>query len=137
VTDSDTAHEIPEFELPDWGTEGAPPAPPSEPGDSPVRPPAREIALEVEPEIVLSTAGLVSGWATAHVLDIATGVGFADKDDPVRSTAKATSRAFDALRQAARAMEADAVVEVRLSIIAKKAGVTVTAYGTAVLAPRP
>lgn len=137
MTDPDTAHEIPEFELPDWGTDGAPPAPSAEPGDSSERPTAREIALEVEPEIVLSTAGLVSRWATAHVIDIATGVGFADKDDPVRSTAKATSRAFDALRQAARAMDADAVVEVRLSTVAKKGGVTVTAYGTAVRESRP
>ena len=50
MTDPDTAHEIPEFELPDWGTDGAPPAPSAEPGDSSERPTAREIALEVEPE---------------------------------------------------------------------------------------
>lgn len=137
MTEPDAAPEIPEFALPDWGTEGAPPPPAlgAEDGPSEESTPAREITLEVETAPILSTGGLPSGWTITEVLDIVTGVGFAGKDDPAATAERAVTTAIGDLRSSATGLGADAVVDVRLAMIGTKA-LTVTAYGTAVRADR-
>jgi uncharacterized protein YbjQ (UPF0145 family) len=141
VTEPDAAAEIPEFALPDWGTEGAPPPPALEAEDGPPEAsiPAREITLEVETTPVLSTAGLPAGWTVTETVDLVWAVGSAKEDETATATATelAIDRALDNLRVEAARRTADAIVEVRLEPIGRKRTVTVIAYGTAVRTSRP
>jgi uncharacterized protein YbjQ (UPF0145 family) len=139
VTEPDAAPEIPEFALPDWGTEGAPPPPAlgAEDGPSEESTPAREITLEVETSTVLSTAGLPTGWTVTETLDLVWAVGSAKEDEQATATEQAIDRALDGLRAEADRRKADAVVEVRLVPGGRKRTVTVIAYGTAVRTSRP
>ncbi len=138
MTDSDASAEIPEFALPEWGTEGAPPPPAigTDDAQSATTLPTREISLEVETAPLLSTAGLPTGWTMIDVLDLVWGVGSAERDDPASAAEHAVNMAIKSLRTSAAGLGADAVVEVRLAMTGKKA-LTATAYGTAVRAGRP
>lgn len=120
---------VPEFTLPDWGTEGAPPPPPVEPD-----PELDDEAIEIEVERpVLVTAGhLPARWDIHTVHGLVTAHGKSEKDDPTDSVANATAKAVSALRDAASAMGANAVTDVSIVVSGRKSKTVVTAWGTAV-----
>lgn len=120
---------VPEFTLPDWGTEGAPSPPPVEPD-----PELDDDAIEIEVERpVLVTAGqLPARWDIHTVHGLVTAHGKSEKDDPTDSVSNATAKAVSALRDAASAMGANAVTDVSITVSGRKSKTVVTAWGTAV-----
>lgn len=135
MSDPETAAEIPEFELPEWGTEGAPPHPPfpDDPGaDTEVAGETREIAIEVEYDVTVTTTSLPQGWRITEVLGLVTGEASSDKDDPAKAAAKAKGKAVETATEAARALGANAITGLRLEMTSAKGAIAVIAYGTAV-----
>ena len=117
--------ETAEFELPDWGTGGAP-----------------EVSLDAlaEVEVRLEARPLVTTVAAPHGVTIRQTLGFvsgqgSSKDQSSdAAAAEARVRALAALADNALAMGADAVVGTRLIVTQRKDRAMVVAYGTAVRA---
>ncbi len=120
---------VPEFTLPDWGTEGAPPPPPVQPD-----PELDDDAIEIEVERpVLVTAGhLPDRWEVQTVHGLVAAHGKSDKDDPTDSVSSATAKAMSALRDAASDMGANAVTDVSITVCGRESTTVVTVWGTAV-----
>ena len=122
---------VPEFTLPDWGTEGAPPEPtvPDEP-DGPHASPKIEISVE---RPLLVTAGpLPARWDVTTIHGLVTGFGKSDKEDHLDAVQAATAKAVDDLRDQAGRLGATGVIEVSLTVSGRKARTVVIAAGTAV-----
>lgn len=136
VARSDQSHEpeIPPFQLPEWGTDGAPPLPPSD--ESAVSEEAGHISTTAPPggtRPILATTELPPRWRSASLVGVITAEGTASTDTDLTATAaSATAAALEALEREARAQAADAVVGVRLSVLSRKRQIVVVAYGTAV-----
>lgn len=120
---------VPEFSLPDWGTEGAPPPPPipDEGTDDPA-----PIEISVERPLLVVAGPLPDRWKahTLHGLVFATAK--SDKDDRDAAVDSATDKALGTLRERAAALEANAVTDVKIEVDEKKSKVRVTVWGTAV-----
>jgi hypothetical protein len=124
---------VPEFHLPDWGTEGAPPIPAVPPDEGP--PPREdrdEVEISVERSMLLTTGPLPLRWQIDTVHGLVTAHGQGDEDDFEIAVRAATDKALADLQEAARGMDASAVTDIRLTATAKKSKVVVTATGTAV-----
>lgn len=119
---------VPEFTLPEWGTEGAPPPPPV-PIEEPVDP---GIEIAVERPIVVVAGQLPAGWDVHTVHGLVTAHARSDKDETHDAAASATSKAVSALRDAAAEVGANAVTDVSLTVSHRKSRTVVTAWGTAV-----
>lgn len=120
---------VPEFTLPDWGTDGAPPPPPVE------NDPDLEfdgVEIEVERPVVLSAGPLPARWDVHTVHGLVTAHGKSDKDDQADAVSNATTKAVAALRAAAAELGANAVTHVALTVSGRKSKTVVTAWGTAV-----
>jgi uncharacterized protein YbjQ (UPF0145 family) len=117
---------VPEFRLPAWGTEGAPPPPVLE-GDF-----EAEIEIRVEAPVIVVTTALPDRWTTETIHGVVTGQGASDEGDPAAAIETATALALSALETAAGDRGANAVTGVRLTTTRKKSTVAVLAYGTAV-----
>jgi hypothetical protein len=120
---------VPEFSLPDWGTEGAPPPPPI--ADEGMDDPA-QIEISVERPMLVVAGPLPDRWKahTLHGLVFATAK--SDKDDRATAVESAIDKALGTLRERASALEANAVTDVKIEVEEKKSRVRVIVWGTAV-----
>lgn len=117
---------IPEFTLPEWGTDGAPPPPPMPPD------PPGDIEIEVERPVLVVAGRLPTGWDIHTVHGLVSAHGTSDKDGADEATAAATAKATAELRHQAAALGANAVTDVGLTTSHRKSRTVVTAWGTAV-----
>lgn len=122
---------VPEFSLPDWGTEGAPPEP-SVPHDAESDAGRGSIEIAVERPILLTAGALPSRWDVRTVHGLVTGFGKSEKDNHLDAVQSATTKALDDLSEKARTMGANAVADVDVSVSERKSKIVVTAWGTAV-----
>ncbi|MDX1449719.1 MAG: heavy metal-binding domain-containing protein [Acidimicrobiia bacterium] len=122
---------VPEFTLPDWGTDGAPP-PPAVDDESPADDTVDEIEIEVERPILLTAGSLPARWDIHTVHGLVTAHAKSEKDDPADSAASATAKAVAELREAAATMGANAVTHVSVTVGGRKSKTVVTMWGTAV-----
>lgn len=127
---------LPEFHLPDWGTEGAPPEPAVTEEDPAVVGRAhaadQEVAITVERPVLLTAGSPPIPWQVETVHGLLIGHGESDDDDLTAAVEAGTARALAALEQAAAGLDASAVTDVRLVTTTRKGKVVVTATGTAV-----
>lgn len=122
------ADETPEFELPDWGTQGAP-----EVSLDPEHLDEVEVLLESRP--LITTVAAPQGVTIRQTLGFVSGQGSSKDQSSDAAAAEARVRALAALADNAVAMGADAVVGTRLIVTQRKDRAMVVAYGTAVRAP--
>ena len=122
---------VPEFNLPDWGTEGAPPEPavPDEGTDEAV---PDQIEISVERSILLTAGPLPPRWEVRTVHGLVTGHAKSDKDDHVAAVESATSKAMAELSRRAVEMGANAVTDVTVTTTGRKSRVVATVWGTAI-----
>ena len=126
--DQDNHEEIPSFQLPDWGTEGAPPPPPDSPELEPDGP---TVTVEVDHSLLAFTGTTPPGWTVEGVLGLVAGEGASDKSQPTKAASAARKMAVQNLETEARALGANAIGGVEIALTAKKSRTTVIAYGTA------
>ena len=126
-------HDSESFDLPDWGTEGAPPPPPPDTDlDDAVEP--ADLFLDVTPELIRTTTQLPSGYRVRNVIGLASAEGIATVTDDVTfaaALAMAKAAALDRLSSEASTSGATAVVGIRLTVATRLNDVVVIAYGTA------
>lgn len=117
--------EVPSFHLPEWGTEGAPPPPTSEPSQP---------ATSQQPSLLVTTTDQVPGRTVHSFLGLVVGeaVGEANAEELQAVVETARGRALERMRDRAAMAGAHAVVGVRLGVTLRKRTVLVTAVGTAV-----
>lgn len=127
-----TEHEP--FQLPDWGTEGAPElaqppenAPGREEPDGEIMPMANERSA---PNVTLTTTDSVPGASIVRPLRVVTATVETTHEDGFAGLDQAVSTAL--ARLAARAEGAGAIVGIGISVSASRKRATVIAYGTAV-----
>ncbi len=123
---------LPEFHLPDWGTEGAPPEPAVAEDEAFAPVATSEIEISVERSMLLTSGPLPLRWQVETIHGVVVGHGKSDKDDPATAVEAATSKALRALEAAAHERNATAVTDVGLVTTKHKGNVVVTAIGTAV-----
>ena len=123
--------EHPEFTLPDWGTDGAPPEPTTE-EPSGTASDDRELEIRVERQTLVTTTPLPGRWTVQSIHGLVSTSGRSKDADPERAQSKAVAKALEALEVEAAEIGADAVVGVRLAVTRGKGVVVATAYGTAV-----
>lgn len=121
---------LPEFHLPDWGTDGAPPEPAV--GDDGAFESVPEIEISVERSMLLTAGPLPIRWQVETIHGVVVGHGTSEKADLGTALEAATSKALQALEDAALERNATAVTDVRLVTTKHKGSVVVTAIGTAV-----
>lgn len=126
--DQDNRNDIPSFELPDWGMDGAPPAPTE---DLPEIEEGPEVTLEVDHALLMITGHPLHDWTVDQVYGLVSGEGVSEKSDPERRASAASKRALSALEFAARGMGANAICDVRLALATRKSRTSIVAYGTA------
>lgn len=128
------------FDLPDWGTEGAPPEPATDGAETGEAPPAGiDVHLDVESELLQSTTDLPGSYRIRSVVGLVSAEGAASVADGTTlqsATGAARSAALDRLTSEAETIGATAVVGIRLSIAVRLNDVVVVAYGTALDAVR-
>jgi uncharacterized protein YbjQ (UPF0145 family) len=127
--DQDSKEEIPSFQLPEWGTEGAPPPPPPEAPE--IEPDGPTVTVEVDHSLLMFTGPVPPAWQIESVLGVVTGEGVSDKTRPSKAVSSARTTAMQQLESAARALGVNAVGGVALALTAKKSFTAVIAYGTA------
>ena len=126
-------HDSEPFDLPEWGTDGAPPAPPdhagleeaSEPGD---------LFLDVTPELARSTVPLPPDYRMQNMVGLVSAEGSATVSEDLDfggAVAVAKSAALDRLSSEASTSGATAIVGIRLTVTTRLNDVVVVAYGTA------
>ena len=126
-------HDSESFDLPEWGTEGAPPPPPPETDlDDAVEP--ADLFLEVTPELIRTTTQIPPGYRVRDVIGLVSAEGAAAVTDDVAfgaalSTAKAA--ALDRLSSEASTSGATAVVGIQMTVATRLNDVVVIVYGTA------
>ena len=128
-------HEQPEpFSLPDWGTDGAPPEPPTDqpPADDPSN--GLDITFDVTPELVRVVGPIPGRYRVIAVLGFVAAEGAAVVSDDaafIDAAAAARAAALDRLSSEASTMGATVVADIRLMSVTRLNDVVVTAYGTA------
>jgi uncharacterized protein YbjQ (UPF0145 family) len=126
-------HDSEPFDLPDWGTEGAPPPPPPDTDlDDAVEP--VDLFLDVTPELIRTTTQLPPGYRVRNVVGLVSAEGSATVTDDVAfagALATAKAAALDRLSSDASTSGATAVVGIRLTVATRLNDVVVIAYGTA------
>jgi uncharacterized protein YbjQ (UPF0145 family) len=122
---------VPEFTLPDWGTDGAPPEP-AVPDDAPDDADSEPIEISVERPILVTAGALPPTWKVHTVHGLVTGHARSDKDDASDPADSACEEAVAAVTERAAELGANAVTDLALSVSWRKSKVVVTAWGTAV-----
>ncbi len=121
------------FDLPDWGTDGAPIVVPEDVDfDDAVEP--ADVFLAITPELLRSTSSLPSTYRIRSFIGLVSAEGSATVGDDLDfqgAVAVAKSAALDRLSTDASTSGATAVVDIRLTIVARLNDVVVLAYGTA------
>lgn len=126
------------FDLPEWGTGGAPPEPVTE-EDEHADEPTHDVDLliDVEAELIEATIALPDRYRMREVIGLVAAEGSASVSDDTSlqsATGAARSAAFDRLTSEARMLGANAVAGIRLSVTVRLNEVVVVAYGTALVA---
>lgn len=132
-------HDSEPFDLPDWGTEGAPTVLPEEVDFEDAVEPA-DVFLAVTPELLWSTSALPSTYRIRNVVGLVTAEGAATVGDDLDfqgAVAVAKFAALDRLSSEASTSGASAIVEIRMTIVTRLNDVVVVAYGTALDVRRP
>lgn len=119
--------ETAEFELPEWGTGGAPEV--SLDADA-----LAEVEVRLEARPLVTTVAAPHGVTIRQTLGFVSGQGSSKDQSSDAAAAEARVRALAALADNALAMGADAVVGTRLIVTQRKDRAMVVAYGTAVRA---
>lgn len=119
--------ETQDFDLPDWGTEGAPEVTLDAEALAEV-----EVRLESRP--LITTVAAPFGVNIRQTLGFVSGQGSSKDQSSDTAAAEARVRALAALADNAVAMGADSVVGTRLIVSQRKGRAMVVAYGTAVRA---
>lgn len=121
---------VPEFKLPDWGTDGAPPEPavPDDPPSGFEDP----IEISVEGPMVVTAGPLPNRWEVHTVHGLVVGHGKSDKESPLDAVGSATLKAIAQLEAQGAERGANAVIDTALTVSGRKSKVVVTAWGTAV-----
>ncbi len=126
-------HDSESFDLPEWGTAGAPPPPP--PGtDLDDAAEQADLYLDVTAELILTTTQLPPGYRVRSVIGLVSAEGSASVNDDIGfngALAVAKSAALDRLSSDASTSGAGAVVGIRLTVATRLNDVVVLAYGTA------
>ncbi|MDH3250175.1 MAG: YbjQ family protein [Acidimicrobiia bacterium] len=126
-------HHSEAFDLPDWGTDGAPPPPPPDTDLEDSVEPA-DLFLDVTPELIRTTTQLPPGYRVRTVVGLVSAEGSATVTDDVSfggAVAMAKSAALDRLSSEASTSGATAVVGIELTVATRLNDVVVVAYGTA------
>ena len=121
------------FDLPEWGTGGAPPEPVTAPGDEVVTG-EMDLLIDVEPEMIESTVALPDHYRVREVIGLVVSEGSASMSDGMTlqsAAGAARSAALDRLTSEATTLGANAVAGIRLSVAVRLNDVVVVAYGTA------
>lgn len=128
------------FDLPDWGTEGAPPEPATDAADESETPPKGiDVHLDVESDLLQLTTALPSPYRIRSVIGLVSAEGTASLADGTSlqsATGAARSAALDRLTSEAETIGATALAGIRLSVAVRLNDVVVVAYGTALDATR-
>ena len=122
---------VPEFTLPDWGTEGAPPEP-TVPDDAEAGVGAEPIEISVERPILVTAGSLPSNWKVHTVHGLVTGHAKSDKDDSADAAESACTKAVAEVTERAAEMGANAVIDLAISVSGRKSKTVATVWGTAV-----
>lgn len=122
---------VPEFTLPDWGTEGAPPEP-TVPDDAAEGGDSELIEISVERPILVTAGALPPSWKVHTVHGLVTGHAMSAEDDSFDATETASEKAVTAMTERAADLGANAVTDLALAVSGRKSKVIVTAWGTAV-----
>jgi uncharacterized protein YbjQ (UPF0145 family) len=122
---------VPEFTLPDWGTEGAPPEP-TVPDDAEIAADGEQIEISVERPMLVTAGALPAAWKVHTVHGLVTGHAKSDKDDLSDAAESACTKAVAEVTERAAEMGANAVTDLALAVSGRKSKVVVTAWGTAV-----
>jgi uncharacterized protein YbjQ (UPF0145 family) len=126
-------HDSESFDLPDWGTEGAPPPPPPDADlDDAIEP--ADLFLEVTPELIRTTTQLPPGYRVRNVIGLVSAEGSATVTNDVGfggALGSAKAAALDRLSSEASTSGATALVGIRLTVATRLNDVVVVAYGTA------
>ena len=132
-------HDSESFDLPDWGTDGAPPRPLEDTNlDDAVEP--ADLFLEVTPELIRTTTQLPPGYRVRTVIGLVSAEGSAAVTDEVHfagALAMAKAAALDRLSSDASTSGATAVTGIRLTVATRLNDVVVVAYGTALDVRQP
>jgi uncharacterized protein YbjQ (UPF0145 family) len=126
-------HDSEPFDLPDWGTEGAPPPPPPDTDLEDAVEPV-DLFLDVTPELIRTTTSIPSGYRVRNVIGLVSAEGSAAMTDDVdfgAAVAAAKAAALDRLSSDASTSGATAVVGIRLTVVTRLNDVVTIAYGTA------
>ena len=121
---------VPEFKLPDWGTDGAPPEPAVP--DDPLPVTEDPIEISVERAVVVTAGPLPDRWNIQTVHGLVVGHGKSEKDSHIEAVESATSQAIAQLEAQGAERGANAVIDTALTVSGRKSKVVVTAWGTAV-----
>lgn len=122
---------VPEFTLPDWGTEGAPPEP-TVPDDADDAADDDPIEISVERPILVTAGPLPPAWKVHTVHGLVTGHAKSDKDDASDAAESACAKAVAALTERAGELGANAVTDLAMSVSGRKSKSVATVWGTAV-----
>lgn len=121
---------VPEFKLPDWGTDGAPPEPavPDDPPSAFDDP----IEISVERPMVVTAGPLPNRWDVQTVHGLVVGHGKSERDSHLEAVESATLKAIAQLEAQGAERGANAVIDTAVTVSGRKSKVVVTAWGTAV-----
>lgn len=123
---------LPEFHLPDWGTDGAPPEPVVGEDESVAAVVESEIEIFSKRSMLLTSGPLPVRWQVETIHGVVVGHGTSAKTDLATAVGAATSKALQSLEDAAQERNATAVTDIGLVTTKHKGSVVVTAIGTAV-----
>ena len=122
---------LPEFTLPEWGTDGAPPEPAVD-GDATHDGAAEPIEISVERPLLVVAGALPPAWKVHTVHGLVTGHAKSDKEHSATATQAACTKAVAEVTERAAELGANAVTDLAFSVSGRKTNVVVTAWGTAV-----
>lgn len=126
-------HDSEPFDLPDWGTDGAPIVLPEDVDFEDAVEPA-DLFLAITPELLRSTSALPPTHRVRDVIGLVSAEGSATVGDDLDfqgAVAVAKSAALDRLSSEASTSGASAVVEIRMTMVTRLNDVVVVVYGTA------
>ncbi len=126
-------HDSEAFHLPEWGTDGAPPAPADDADLADAAEPT-DLFLSVTPELARTTVPLSADYRMRNMIGLVSAEGSASVSEDLDfagAVAVAKSAALDRLSSDASTSGATAVVGIRMTVTTRLNEVVVIAYGTA------
>lgn len=133
-------HDSESFDLPEWGTEGAPPAPVDDVDSGRRSAEQLDVVLDITPELVRLSGPVPTGFVIRSIFGLISADGSATVSDSTSlaaATAAARDAALDRLSTDATTMGATVVSDISLTVAVRLNDVIVTAYGSAFEAAPP